>query len=152
YDANKSEDQFRDKGFRSKVFNTAILIGDAAATEADRSANGDFVKAAERMFNLANETGSAEKDTATRDEKIKKLEAKLAAAKEAFATADVADKVDQELAQVLKDKKPKGVEKAQQTYAKALQQFPRLAQNAELKAKFDTLQAEEPKWIAYRPM
>lgn len=148
----KGEEIFREKGFRSKVWATSIALADASAKEADRSADPSFLTMAEKMLQMAGDCIGGEKDQAEAEKKQAEVQKLVATAQEAIAADQAAKKVQAELDKTNQARQPQGVERVQAAYAKALQEHPRLAQNAELAAKIDALKADEPKWVTYRAL
>ena len=150
YSNYKADPVFRERNFKSLIWNLAILIADRSADQATKSEDAELVATTESMLNLAKDTWGSEKDSNEAEKKQKNAEAKLAQAKEVVSSAETRKLLIKQFDQILDRREPQGADIALNLFDEKVKALPLLAKQEQLNRKLEEILTAEPGWITYR--
>lgn len=148
---HRGEELFKEENYRSKTWHTAMEIAEAAATEADRSANEGLLNTATAALSIAEDARTGEKDQEAAKKRHDAVQAKLNRAREAIAAVKARKEFLGKAKAVGEAQDSRALEDLQQQLAQLCDKYPRLKEDSELAAEMEKLQGEEPQWIRYVP-
>ncbi len=147
---HKGDAVYRDRNFRSLIWNLAVMIAERAAEQASKSEDADLVAASEAMLALAKDTWGVEKDPKEAEKKQQAAEGKLTQAKEVVNAADTRKMLVKQFDQILDRREPRGADIAINLYDEKIKAMPLLAKQEVLNGKLQEILKAEPGWITYR--
>jgi len=148
---HRGEALFKEENYRSKSWNTAMELAEAAATEAERTASATMLTTATAALAIAEDARSGEKDQEAALKRHQAVEAKLNAAKEAMAAAKARTDFLAKAKAVGEAQESRQLEDLQQLLGALFDQHPRLKQDRAILDEMAKLQEQEPLWVRYVP-